>query len=91
MASDPVNGVWKAIALVLVTVLIAGSPGIIYALRTWSVANELKLVRDRQDDVRERLTAVETHLSDLQHDNDRLFAEVGLLRNELREHEQSFK
>jgi hypothetical protein len=54
-----VNGVWKSLALVAVTILVAGAPGMIYALRTWSVTNRIDLIGTRQDDVRERLARLE--------------------------------
>lgn len=58
-STEPVNGVWKSLALIVVTILIAGSPGMIYALRTWSVSTRVDLIQTRQDDVRDRLTRLE--------------------------------
>jgi hypothetical protein len=43
-----------------VTILVAGAPGMIYAIRTWSVSSRVDLIQDRQDDVRDRLARVET-------------------------------
>jgi hypothetical protein len=62
----PVDGIWKSIALICITILIAGSPGLIYALRTWSVSDEVRVVRDRQDDVRDRLARLEVQVTSLQ-------------------------
>jgi hypothetical protein len=63
-----ISAIWKTIALVLVTILLTGTPGIIYALRTWTVSEDLKLVRDRQDNVRDRLAALEVEVADLEED-----------------------
>lgn len=56
------SSLWKYVATIAVTVMLAGSPGILYALRTWNINTEVKVIRERQDDVRTRLTIVEAQL-----------------------------
>lgn len=51
--------VWKTVALILVTVLLTGTPGIVYALRTWTLNSRTDLIQTRQDDVRDRLARLE--------------------------------
>ena len=82
MNGNGANGytVWKPIALVLVTILLAGSPGIVYSLRTWSLRDETKQIRERQDDVRQRLAVVESQLLTLR-------IELDSLEERLRQHE----
>jgi hypothetical protein len=63
--NGPVNGIWKSVALVTVTVLVAGAPGMIYALRTWSVATRIDQIQERQDDVRTRLAILETRVDNM--------------------------
>lgn len=70
------QSVWKPIALVLVTILLTGAPGIVYALRTWTVADDLSTVRDRQDNVRDRLASLEAQVNEMQEDIARI--ELGL-------------
>lgn len=62
---DPIAGVWKSLALICCTVLVAGAPGIIYAVRTWGIRDDVTLIRDRQDDVRIRLTVLERQQQDM--------------------------
>lgn len=54
-----VNGVWKWLAAICLTVLISGAPGILYALRTWNTQSQVEIIRERQDDVRTRLAVLE--------------------------------
>lgn len=56
-----VSAVWKWVAAILATILLAGAPGMVYALKSPSQA-DVKLIRDRQDDVRIRLSVVEAQL-----------------------------
>lgn len=74
------NTVWKPVALVLVTILLTGAPGIVYSLRTWSLRDDTAQIRERQDDVRQRLAVVEAKVEALQ-------TEVINLRAEVRQHE----
>jgi uncharacterized protein YpmS len=85
-----VNGnqetIWKTISLVLVTILVTGTPGIVYALRTWSVNDEVHLIRDRQDNVRDRLTTSEQEIRGLHLDVDRLQRQIDVLNERLEAH-----
>jgi hypothetical protein len=53
---------WRYAAVVAVTILLAGAPGIVYALHTWGLGSDVEQIRDRQDDVRTRLTALEVQV-----------------------------
>lgn len=57
--------VWKWISALLVTVLLAGSPGIIYALRSPS-PEKVEQINDRQQLVLQRLAAIEVRLTVLE-------------------------
>jgi uncharacterized protein YpmS len=85
-ANENENGnhatIWKTIALVLVTILITGTPGIVYALRTWSLNDEVGLIRERQDDVRDRLARIEAQREDLESEIEQLHARIDYLVNQ---------
>jgi hypothetical protein len=81
-----ISVVWKTVALVLVTVLLTGTPGIIYALRTWSVAEDVTLIRDRQDNVRDRLATLEAHMLNLESDVARVQQDIDELAARLDTH-----
>jgi peptidoglycan hydrolase CwlO-like protein len=75
MAADETGGgVWKTIALVLTTILITGTPGIVYALRTWSL----------NDDVRDRLTRLEAQKEDADSEIEQLHQRIDALINQSR-------
>ena len=72
------GGLWKWVAAMLSAILLAGAPGMVYALKTPS-SEEVKIIRERQDDVRIRLAIVEAQLKE----NAVLIQQ---LREEIREH-----
>lgn len=59
------NGVWKWIAALLATVLIAGTPAIIQTLRAPS-SSDVQQIRDRQLEVLVRLATIEAQLDELE-------------------------
>lgn len=73
---ESLGDVWKAIALVCITVLVAGAPGIVYAIRTWGIANEVHVIKERQDDVRLRLGILEERNTVLEEQVRELHAEL---------------
>jgi uncharacterized protein YpmS len=84
-ANENENGhaaIWKTIALILVTILITGTPGLVYALRTWSLNDEVGLIRERQDDVRDRLARIEAQREDLESEIEQLHARIDYLVNQ---------
>jgi hypothetical protein len=80
-ANETPGGVWKWVAAILVTILLTGSPSVLYALRTWGLRDDVHEIRERQDDVRLRLTAVEVQAQ-------LMLAEIDRLREELANHER---
>jgi hypothetical protein len=63
-AMGEVTGLWKWIAAILAAILLAGLPGYIQLLRAPSTA-DFVLVRERQNDVLQRLAVIEQRLSDM--------------------------
>lgn len=88
MTNGTTNGgvasLWKWVAALLATILLTGAPSIVYALRTWDLKAEVKLLRERQDDVRGRLNTLEAENRSLQ-------AQIIDLHEDLMLHQQNEK
>jgi predicted nucleic acid-binding Zn-ribbon protein len=54
----------------------------VYALRTWSLNDEVGLIRERQDDVRDRLARIEAQREDLESEIEQLHARIDYLVNQ---------
>jgi uncharacterized protein YpmS len=76
----PVNGYWKWVAAILISIMLAGSPAIILAIRA-PTAEEVNIIRERQNQVLQRLAVLEERVET----NQVLIIELQQL---LREHEQ---
>lgn len=61
---------------VLAALLLAGSPGLVYAVRTWALVTKVDTLQDKQEDIRVRLSILETQ-------NSQLVEQVQELRAEL--------
>ena len=74
---------WKYIATVCVTIMITGSPGLLYALRTWNLQARVDLIQQRQDDVRERLARLEAEFQADDVTRQQLREEIAAIRAQL--------
>lgn len=70
------NGVWKWVAALLATILLAGLPGYVRLYVTSPTKGEVSLIRDRQDSVLQRLAAIEQRLNNGDTENMRLREEI---------------
>ena len=70
---------WRWIAAICAAIMLAGAPGIVYALRTWGLNEQVGIIKERQDDVRIRLGILESQNDELRH-------QVELLRLALAQH-----
>jgi hypothetical protein len=57
------NGVWKWIAALLAAVMLAGAPGFVHAIQSPTQA-EVDLIRERQQQVLQRLAVIEVQIND---------------------------
>jgi uncharacterized protein YpmS len=75
-----VNGYWKWVAAILISIMLAGSPAIILAIQA-PTSEEVNIIRERQNQVLQRLAVLEERVET----NQVLIIELQQL---LREHEQ---
>lgn len=65
MNNDNNGSFWKWISALLATILLAGSPGIVYALRSPS-PDQVNVIQERQQNVLQRLAVAENEIVALQ-------------------------
>ncbi len=86
MAGDNGSGrnganVWRWIAALLAAIMLAGSPGIVFALRA-PTPEQVEIIRDRQQLILQHLATIDAQLTGLNRD-------IEDLRLELRRHEEA--
>lgn len=57
------NGIWKWIAAILVAIILAGSPGIVQAIKAPS-KEDVNLIRDRQQEILVRLGVIDERIKE---------------------------
>jgi hypothetical protein len=78
-----VNGLWKWIAAILAAIMLAGLPGYIQLLRAPSTA-DFVLVRERQNDVLQRLAVIEARVAITDSRDDAIDRQLADLRELIR-------
>lgn len=68
MPTNGTSGFWKWVAVTLVAVLLSGLPGYVRLYVGTPSRKEVDLIRDRQDSVLQRLSAIDVRLNDTDQD-----------------------
>lgn len=63
MPTNGNGGFWKWVAVTLMAVLLAGLPGYVRLYVTSPSRHEVEIIRDRQDSVLQRLSAIDVRLN----------------------------
>lgn len=80
------NGIWKWVAVVAVSSLLAGAPGYLNLMFASPTKNEVEFIRERQNTVLQRLATIEERLNNSQAFYGELREEVRELRDALEAH-----
>ena len=81
--SEQTEGVWKWVAAILAAIMLAGLPGYIQLLRGPS-ATDVTVIRDRQQDVLQRLAVLEAEVVELHEDQAEIAEQIQELQELIR-------